>query len=348
MSIIKLKYGCNPHQAPATMSIHLQPTPLTIINGEPGYVNMLDALTSWQLVQDIAKVYHEPVAVTCKHAIPIGAAFAGDLSVLEKKLYGCERPDSTALASAYIRSRSSGGTTSYEYWVAVNEVVDVSLAKLLISDSSLGVIAPGFAPEALEMLYKKRDRKYILIQMDSNFVPTEMEGRDIFGIHLEQKRNTFIPTDKALQHRPTNKKIVPDTTKKDLILALLTVKYAPSDSACAVMNGQVIGVGAGQDSRLPCTQIALERSTLWNLENFRASHTNVTKKKSQDWLKELTGISLAVDGYIPFCDTIDYAASRGVSYIIQSGGSPQDDEIIAACNEYGMTMIFSGYRFFYH
>ena len=264
MKELKLKYGCNPNQIPAR--IYMQSgaeLPITVLNGRPGYINFLDAFNSWQLVRELRRATGLPAAASFKHVSPAGAAVGLPLTDNLKKIYSVEGMDLSPLASAYARARGADRMSSFGDFVALSDVCDKSTALVLQHEVSDGVIAPGYEPEALEILSAKKKGKYNVIQIDPAYEPEELETKQVFGITFEQKRNNDHITEDLLQNRPTKNKEIPEAARRDLLIAMITLKYTQSNSVCYVKDGQTIGVGAGQQSRIHCTRLAGDKADKW-------------------------------------------------------------------------------------
>ena len=264
MKELKLKYGCNPNQIPAR--IYMQSgadLPITVLNGRPGYINFLDAFNSWQLVRELRRATGLPAAASFKHVSPAGAAVGLPLTDTLKKIYSVEGMDLSPLASAYARARGADRMSSFGDFVALSDVCDKSTALVLQHEVSDGVIAPGYEPEALEILSAKKKGKYNVIQIDPAYEPEELETKQVFGITFEQKRNNDHITEDLLQNRPTKNKKIPEAARRDLLIAMITLKYTQSNSVCYVKDGQTIGVGAGQQSRIHCTRLAGDKADKW-------------------------------------------------------------------------------------
>ena len=264
MKELKLKYGCNPNQIPAR--IYMQSgadLPITVLNGRPGYINFLDAFNSWQLVRELRRATGLPAAASFKHVSPAGAAVGLPLTDTLKKIYRVEGMDLSPLASAYARARGADRMSSFGDFVALSDVCDKSTALVLQHEVSDGVIAPGYEPEALEILSAKKKGKYNVIQIDPAYEPEELETKQVFGITFEQKRNNDHITEDLLQNRPTKNKEIPEAARRDLLIAMITLKYTQSNSVCYVKDGQTIGVGAGQQSRIHCTRLAGDKADKW-------------------------------------------------------------------------------------
>jgi len=386
---IRLRYGCNPHQIPARVYAQTGELPVKVLNGSPGYINFLDALNSWQLVRELKQALGLPAATSFKHVSPAGAAVGVPLSANLQKAYFVDGLELSGLATAYTRARGSDRVSSFGDWVALSDVVDVSTAQLINREVSDGIIAPGYEPQALALLSKKRGGKYVVLEIDPTYEPAELETREVFGITFEQKRNDLLMGPKQLQNVTTHSGELTDSARRDLLVSLITLKYTQSNSICLALDGQTIGVGAGQQSRIHCTRLAASKADTWYLrqhptvlslkfkpgihrperdnaidqylrddltaeeekvwkEVFEAVPTKLILPEKQEWLSGLNEVALGSDGFIPFRDNIDRAARSGVKYVAQPGGSLRDDEIIRACDEYGITMVFSGVRLFHH
>ena len=266
MKELELKYGCNPNQKPSKIFVRDGELPITVLNGKPGYINFLDALNSWQLVMELKQATGLPAAASFKHVSPAGAAVGLPLSDVDRKIYFVE-PDAelSPIACAYIRARGADRLCSYGDWAALSDVCDAATARYLKEEVSDGVIAPGYTDEALEILKTKKKGNYNVIQMDVHYVPAPQEYKDVFGITFEQGRNNFKIDEALLHNIVTENKDLPEAAKIDLIVALITLKYTQSNSVCYVKNGQAIGVGAGQQSRIHCTRLAGSKADNWYL-----------------------------------------------------------------------------------
>ena len=269
MKEFELKYGCNPNQKPS--KIYMEDgseLPITILNGRPGYINFLDALNSWQLVKELKKATGMPAAASFKHVSPTSAAVGIPLpEALKKACFVDDLPelDSSPLACAYARARGTDRMCSFGDWVALSDVCDVPTAKLIAREVSDGVIAPGYEPEALEILKTKRKGGYNVVAIDPDYVPAEQECKQVFGITFQQGRNNFKIDEDLLSNIVTKNKNLPAEAKRDLIVALITLKYTQSNSVCFAYDGQAIGVGAGQQSRIHCTRLAGSKADTWFL-----------------------------------------------------------------------------------
>ncbi len=389
-SSLPLRYGANPQQAPARVFMKSDiDLPITVLNGSPGYINLLDALNSWQLVRELKSAIDLPAAASFKHVSPSGAAVAMPLSDVLKKIYFVDDIELSPLATAYARARGVDRMSSFGDWIALSETVDVPTAKLISREVSDGVIAPAYEPEALEILKKKKQGKYAVVQVDAAYEPSDLETRDVFGITFEQHRHDRLVTPADFANIVTKNKDLPESAVRDMLIAWITLKYTQSNSVCYVVDGQVIGVGAGQQSRVHCARLAGSKADLWRLRQHPSvlnlpfkpgikrpdrdnaidqflqpdvteaeksnwanvftelpNQLSVTERRA--WLDGMSDVVLGSDAFFPFRDSIDRAAKSGVKYVLQPGGSNRDEDVIAACDEYGMTMTFSGVRLFHH
>jgi phosphoribosylaminoimidazolecarboxamide formyltransferase/IMP cyclohydrolase len=386
---IILRYGFNPHQKSARIYSKKGSLPFRVLNGAPGYINMLDALNSWQLVRELKQVLKLPAAASFKHVSPAGAAVGIPLNDALRKAYFVDDMEISPIMAAYARARGADRVSSYGDFAALSDTLDVPTARLLSREVSDGVIAPGYTKEALDILKAKKGGKYLVIEISTDYEPEELETREVFGLWFEQKRNNLVVTADLLKNTVTKKKGLPPEVVRDLIVATAAIKYTQSNTIGFAFDGQAIGIGAGQQSRIHCTRLAAEKADRWFLrqhpailglkwrqgvgraernnaidlylqerlnsfekENLKAALEKVppqlTYKEKRDWLDKLKGVSLSSDGMIPFRDTIDRAHESGVSYVVQPGGSIRDEDVIKACDDYGMVMAFSGVRLFHH
>lgn len=265
MKELELKYGCNPNQKPARVFMKEGELPFTVLNGKPGYINLLDAMNSWQLVQELKEATGLPAAASFKHVSPAGAAVAAPLSELLQKVYFVEGIELSPIAAAYIRARGADRMSSYGDFVALSDECDAQTASFLAREVSDGIIAPSYSAEALEILKGKRKGTYLVLQMDEAYKPAELEQKEVFGITFEQKRNTVRLDDECLKDIPTKNKTIDENAKRDLLIALITLKYTQSNSVCYAKDGQAIGIGAGQQSRVHCTRLAGNKADVWHL-----------------------------------------------------------------------------------
>ena len=265
MKELELKYGCNPNQKPARVFMKEGELPFTVLNGKPGYINLLDAMNSWQLVQELKEATGLPAAASFKHVSPAGAAVAAPLSDLLQKVYFVEGVELSPIATAYIRARGADRMSSYGDFVALSDECDAQTASFLAREVSDGIIAPSYSPEALEILKGKRKGTYLVLQMDKAYEPAELEQKEVFGITFEQKRNTVKLDEECLKDIPTQNKVIDEAAKRDLLIALITLKYTQSNSVCYAKDGQAFGIGAGQQSRVHCTRLAGNKADVWHL-----------------------------------------------------------------------------------
>lgn len=389
-SSLPLRYGANPQQAPARVFMKSgADLPITVLSGSPGYINLLDALNSWQLVRELKSAINLPAAASFKHVSPSGAAVATPLSEVLKKIYFVDDLELSPLATAYARARGVDRMSSFGDWIALSETVDASTAKLISREVSDGVIAPAYEPDALDLLKKKKQGKYAVVQIDPGYEPSELETREVFGITFEQHGHDRLVTPADFANVVTRNKDLPESAVRDMFIAWITLKFTQSNSVCYVTDGQTIGVGAGQQSRVHCARLAGSKADLWRLrqhpqvlalpfkegvkrpdrdnaidqflqpdvtEAEKANWKNVfteiprqlTAEEKRAWLDGMSEVVLGSDAFFPFRDSIDRAAGSGVKYVLQPGGSNRDEDVIAACDEYGMTMVFSGVRLFHH
>ena len=264
---LELKYGCNPNQKPSRIYMKDgSDLPITVLNGKPGYINFLDAFNSWQLVKELKEATGLPAAASFKHVSPAGAAVGLPLSDVDKKIYFVEDgAELSPIACAYIRARGADRLCSYGDWAALSDVCDAATAAYLKAEVSDGIIAPGYTDEALAILKTKKKGNYNVVQIDPGYVPAEQEHKDVFGITFEQGRNNFKIDAELLSNIVTENKDLPEQAKIDMIVSLITLKYTQSNSVCYVKDGQAIGVGAGQQSRIHCTRLAGNKADNWYL-----------------------------------------------------------------------------------
>ncbi len=267
MNELELKYGCNPNQKPSRIFMRDGgDLPLQVLNGKPGYINFMDALNSWQLVRELKEATGLPAAASFKHVSPAGAAVGVPLSDVDRQIYFVEEEgELSPIACAYIRARGADRLCSYGDWAALSDVCDADVARYLKLEVSDGIIAPGYTDEALEILKTKKGGRYNVVQIDPEYVCAEQEYKDVFGITFEQGHNFFTIDENLLANVVTENKEIPEAAKIDLIVALITLKYTQSNSVCYVKDGQAIGVGAGQQSRIHCTRLAGSKADTWYL-----------------------------------------------------------------------------------
>ena len=387
-----LKYGCNPHQKPASIhSMKGYDLPFSVLNGQPGYINLLDALNAWQLVQELDEALGLPAATSFKHVSPAGAAVSVPLDDTLLEVYDCKKnQELSPLATAYIRARGADPLSSFGDFIALSRKVDLSTAEVVREMVSDGIIAPGFDNDALILLKEKKGGKYLILAADPEFKIPELEFREVAGVGFSQLRNTIkINENTLLTKVVTKNNDFSAEARRDLVLASITLKYTQSNSVAYALDGQIIGIGAGQQSRVDCTKLAGRKVETWfmrqhpkvlnlpfheqvrNVERINArilcieggmTEPELRTWQSQfsrpvealsptekgEWLAKLEGISLSSDAFFPFRDNIDQASKRGVDYVVQPGGSNRDKEVIAATDEYGMVMAFTGIRLFHH
>lgn len=259
-----LKYGCNPNQKPSRIYMESGELPITVLNGKPGYINLLDAFNGWQLVRELKQATGMCAATSFKHVSPAGAAVGAPLSDTLKQIYFVDDlGELSPLASAYARARGADRMSSYGDFIALSDVCDVPTAKMIQREVSDGIIAPGYEPEALEILKSKRKGSYNIIQIDESYEPAPIERKQVFGVTFEQGRNDLKIDNALLEHVVTDNQIIPDDKKRDLLISLITLKYTQSNSVCYVKDGQAIGIGAGQQSRIHCTRLAGNKADNW-------------------------------------------------------------------------------------
>ena len=266
MTEMELKYGCNPNQKPSRIFMREGELPITVLNGKPGYINLLDAFNSWQLVRELKQATGLPAAASFKHVSPAGAAVGLPLSDIDRKIYFVEQEgELSPIACAYIRARGADRLCSYGDWAALSDICDADTANYLKGEVSDGIIAPGYTEEALAILREKKKGNYNVVQIDPDYVPAEIERKDVFGVTFEQGRNNYRIDRGLLTNIVTVNKDLPDQAAIDMMVALITLKYTQSNSVCYVKDGQAIGVGAGQQSRIHCTRLAGNKADNWYL-----------------------------------------------------------------------------------
>ncbi len=266
MQELELKYGCNPNQKPSRIYMEHGDLPVKVLNGRPGYINFLDALNSWQLVTELKAATGLPAAASFKHVSPAGAALGLELDETLRSIYFVDpQAELSPIACAYARARGADRMSSYGDFAALSDVCDAATARLLACEVSDGVIAPGYTPEALEILKSKRKGNYNVLEMDPSYVPAALERKMCYGVTFEQGRNALEINESMLSNLPTDNKNLTAEQKRDLLVALITLKYTQSNSVCYVKDGQAIGVGAGQQSRIHCTRLAGNKADNWHL-----------------------------------------------------------------------------------
>ena len=265
MKELELKYGCNPNQKPSRIYMENGELPIQVLNGKPGYINFLDAFNGWQLVSELKKATGLPAATSFKHVSPAGAAVGLPLSDVERKIYWVDDMDMefTPLANAYARARGADRMSSFGDFISLSDVCDKATAMIIKREVSDGVIAPGYTDEALEILKAKKKGNYNVIQINPDYVPAPIEHKEVFGITFEQGRNELVIDEHFFDNVVTDNKKIPDAAKRDLAIAMITLKYTQSNSVCYVKDGQAIGIGAGQQSRIHCTRLAGQKADNW-------------------------------------------------------------------------------------
>jgi len=386
MPRLDLRYGNNPHQGNASVGLGDAELPLRVLNGVPSYINILDALTAWPLVQELHSVTGKVSAASFKHLSPAGAAVEGPISDSFAKAQFLDEVPESAVARAYVRARGSDRMSSFGDAVAVSAVVDAELAGILAREVSDLIIAPAYEPAALEILAAKRGGRYLVLQMDPGFQPDLIETRQVFGLTMRQERNDAVITRDLFEREGD----LPSDIVESLIVGTTALKYTQSNSVCIAHQGQVIGIGAGQQSRIHCTRIACAKAEKWMLQIHpevlalrfpeslgRPDRTNaidqfllwpdlsepeqrglvgtlgyeptpISTEQRQAWFAEFAGLCMSSDAFIPFRDNIDRAAQTGISYVAHAGGSLRDDSVCSAASDLGVTVVTTGVRLFLH
>ncbi len=385
---MKLKYGCNPHQSfAAAEALKAGTAPVEALNGNPSLINLLDALNAWQLVREARAATGLAAAASFKHVSPAGAAVACPLDEDLARAYEVAGQELTPAALAYVRARGADPKCSFGDFAALSDPVDEATARFLKGVVSDGIVAPGFEPAALEILKAKKGGGFIVLRADPDFEPPAREAREVFGMQLVQDRNNHPIGPGDLDNVVCGE--LDADARRDLLLGLVALKYTQSNSVGYALGGQMVGIGAGQQSRVDCTKLAGGKADLWHLQrhpkvlglafrkgvkrqeriNWRVRYIEgdltgyeeqalaealegalepLTPEEKRAWVAELDGVSLVSDGFIPFRDNIDHAQRHGVRFIAQPGGSTRDDEIEAACREYGIAMVHTKLRLFHH
>jgi phosphoribosylaminoimidazolecarboxamide formyltransferase/IMP cyclohydrolase len=389
-----LKYGCNPHQKPAGISSVLNSKlPFDVLNGVPGYINLLDAANAWQLVKELREATGIASAASFKHVSPAGAAVAVPLSDVECQAYEVTpeaAKELTPVALAYLRARNADPMCSFGDFAAVSDEVDEATAKILKKEVSDGIIAPSYTPEALALLKTKKGGKFIILEATKDYDPGEIEYREVYGMTFSQKRNDKVITKDHMKEVVTaSKDAVTDAVVRDMIVASICIKYTQSNSVGFAKDGMMVGVGAGQQSRVDCVKLAGRKLGTWYLRQhqkvlglsfkagvkrqdrvnarvryiegdftpeekirweaqFETVPEPLTSEEKKAFMDAANGVTISSDAFFPFRDSIDHASKYGVSYVVQPGGSVQDKQVTAACEEYGMAMCFTGVRLFHH
>lgn len=370
---MKLRYGMNPHQTDATANFG--DVPIRVVNGSPGYINLLDALNAWPLVRELEEATGLPAAASFKHVSPAGAAVGPN-------------PD-TPVADVYRRARDTDPGASFGDFAALSRPIDVSTAKILRAEVSDGVIAPGVDPHALEILKKKKGGRYLVLTIDRDYRPPVRESRMVYGVTLTQSYDDAPIGPELLSTIVAGEGPLPDDAKRDMLVAMVVLKYTQSNSVCLVRDGATIAVGAGQQSRILCTDLVARKAHGWWMRRhpvaealrFKPGTSRVDRRTAVDlvladqrteesesrltelveevpppiaaaerarWIEQLTDTTLGSDGFFPFRDNIERAAEAGVRWVVQPGGSLRDDEIVEAAREHKMVMVATGRRLFHH
>lgn len=360
---MKLKYGMNPNQEYAEF---IDNENLKVLNGNPSVINFLDALNSWQLVKEIDEYSKIPAAASFKHVTPSGVSIGHTVEENEKLSYCYKRELTSPLSKAYLKARGVDRLASFGDFIALSRTVDLETAKMIRPEVSDGIIAPDFEDEALEILKNKKKGSYVVFKINENYIPNDIEERTVFGFKIKQQRNNLKIDDSSLSNIVTKNTEIPNSVKKDLIIGMITLKYTQSNSICAIHNGQVIGIGSGQQSRILCTELALKKANRW-YQRTKLNFENIVfppkaSKTEKDQIIELerekvfgdkimlneVDICLCSDGFYPQVDNIELANKYGVKYIAAPMGSIRDNDIIEKCNEYGIVFVNTGIRLFHH
>uniref|UniRef100_A0A6G1SJ09 Bifunctional purine biosynthesis protein ATIC n=1 Tax=Aceria tosichella TaxID=561515 RepID=A0A6G1SJ09_9ACAR len=388
---LSLRYGMNPHQKQAQVYTLDSRLPFVVLNGSPGYINLLDALNAWQLVKELKMALKMPAAASFKHVSPAGVALGVPLDAKLKKLCMVDdlADELSPVAAAYARARGADRMSSFGDFIAISDTVDLQTARIISREVSDGIIAPAYEPEALALLSKKKQGNYCVLRMDPGYEPSnDRDLKILFGIRLEQTRNN-VKINRALfeeKNIVTSSKTISEEAMRDAVLATIAVKYTQSNSVCYAKGGQVVGIGAGQQSRIHCTRLAGDKADNWFLrlhprvqgmkfkpELKRADVSNVidlyvnnqisqqdldaqlleptmllTDAEKREWLKQQDQVVVSSDAFFPFSDNIERAHKSGAKYVVSPGGSTNDKLIVDACEKYGMTLIHTGLRLFHH
>ncbi|KAF8375654.1 atic-1 [Pristionchus pacificus] len=389
---LALKYGMTSHQG-GVSNLHSvrEEMPVKVLNGSPGYINILDALNGWQMVKELREATGIPSAASFKHVTPAGAAIGIPLS--EAEAAACMVSDLSldtkkpSLAAAYARARGADRMSSFGDMIALSDKCDEATAKIISREVSEGVVAPDYDHAALSILVKKKGGNYTVFKIDPQYLPSETEERTIFGLKLRQKRNNTTINGETFANVVSENKELPKSVVNDLIVATIAIKYAQSNSVCIAHRGQVIGLGAGQQSRIHCTRLAADKAANWFLRQhprvlslpwrsnlkrseratgiemliesglggeeerddyFTQSVPPLTLEERSEWLKEREGVVLSSDGTFPANDNMEVVMQCGVRYIAQPGGSTKDQPVIDNANRYGVTLIHTGLKLFHH
>lgn len=385
---MELRYGTNPQQhAASAVPVRSGAWPVRVLNGEPSYINLLDALSGWQLVREAAEALGRPAAASFKHVSPAGAALAGPLDPATAALYRAD-PQAGPLTSAYVRARDADPKSSYGDLAAVSHPVDGELAALLAHVVCDGIVAPGYAPGTVAALSRKKKGRFLVLEADPEFVPPPQEDREMHGLRLTQQRDD-VPLHPSLLDDVVCGEPLPAGAVEDLLLGLAVVRYTQSNSVCYVRDGVTLGIAAGQQSRVDCTRLAGTKADSWWLRRHpavsalrfvpgirRQDRVNwhvrfiegdmtadertrfgralaepagwLTEEQRQEWGAGLTGVAFASDGALPFRDNVDHAARHGVRWIAEPGGSIRSADVAEACREHGITLVHTRLRLFRH
>jgi AICAR transformylase/IMP cyclohydrolase PurH len=385
---MRLRYGMNPQQVSACATpVAPGGHPVRVVHGQPSFVNMLDALNSWQLVREASRLMGRPAAASFKHTSPAGVALSGPVDEVAAGPYGTGGDKLSDTASAYLRARDADPKSSYGDFAAVSHPVDAGLAGLLAGVVCDGIIAPGYDPGTVARLGRKKNGRFLIMEADEGFTPPRQESREVFGIRLTQDRDQMKLSADLLEL--VTGPPLPESAVSDLLLGMAVLRYTQSNSVCYVRAGMTLGIGAGQQSRVDCTRLAGAKTDTWWLRRhpairalpfvpglsrqeettwrirliegdltpqerthlarvLTAPAAELNPVQRAEWNRRLTGVGFASDGHLPFRDNIDHAHRHGVSYIAEPGGSIRADEIAAACDEYGITLARTGVRLFHH
>ena len=394
MKEFQLKYGCNPNQKSARLYMKDDADlPFEILNGNPGYINFLDAFNAYQLVKEVKQALNLPCATSFKHFSPTSVALGIKLD--EKLKRACfvediDNLDDSPIACAYARARGTDRMSSFGDFIALSDRCDVTVAKIISREVSDGIIAPSYDDEALKILKEKKKGRYNIIKIDENYKASSKEIKQVFGVIFEQDKNDCPIDERFLENIVTKNKDLPDKVKRDFVLSMITLKYTQSNSVCFAFEGQTTGIGAGQQSRIHCTRLAGSKSDTWFLRQHpkvlnlsfksdisRATRDNVienyinkneedvcadkiwqnyfekrpkvlTQEEISEYLSNLDNVILGSDAFFPFSDNIIRAKKSGVRYIVQVGGSVNDNKVIETCDEYNMVSVFTNLRLFHH
>jgi len=385
---MRLRYGMNPQQAAARATPVMPGScPVRVLRGQPSLINMLDALNAWQLVREAGLLLGRPAAASFKHTSPAGAAVAGPVDEAAAAPYGADADGITGIASAYLRARDADPKSSYGDFAAVSSPVDADLARLLAGVVCDGIIAPGYDPGTVDVLSRKKNGRFLILEADASFTPPRRESREVFGVRLAQDRDETLLSADLLQ--VVTGPPLTETAVSDLLLGMAVLRWTQSNSVCYVRDGMTLGIGAGQQSRVDCTRLAGAKADTWWLRRHpairdlrfapgltrqdtinwqvRLIEADLTSQERGHlahvltgpaaelspgqraaWIAELTGVAFASDGHLPFRDNVDHARRHGVTCIAEPGGSIRGDEVAAACEEYGITLARTGLRLFHH